>query len=330
MLSGDNGLLKKAGQARDDSVVGQEKEQVELAYISAAVKKLGDDVIESELQIELDSSVGNEKTDVSTNDDNTLNVYFTDTENNYNVDNGKVTKATNYPLATTLLKTNTEGNTGSEKSPYVNYTYTDDRENKTILCRVLYGSESEYGIQIISNDVVDSVILGGIVGNYVSENDDYNNAVAILNAKAGEYLNGSDISENARCVGSNPNSNQNSEGETTMFVADGYKGNGQYKEQDDEYLTDNNQISSLGLTTTSSYWLASRTYYLQGSYRLGVRISSNLNKGDELVRLYKTTSDENINYFGKSNGFRPIFYINTGVKVIDGEGTETSPYILGK
>ena len=48
MLSGDNGLLKRAGQARDDTVVGQEKEQVELAYISAAVKKLGDDVDEED------------------------------------------------------------------------------------------------------------------------------------------------------------------------------------------------------------------------------------------------------------------------------------------
>ena len=46
MLSGDNGLLKRAGQARDDTVVGQEKEQVELAYISAAVKKIGNDVDE--------------------------------------------------------------------------------------------------------------------------------------------------------------------------------------------------------------------------------------------------------------------------------------------
>ena len=38
MLSGNNGLLKRAGQARDDTIVGEEKEQVELAYIPAAVK----------------------------------------------------------------------------------------------------------------------------------------------------------------------------------------------------------------------------------------------------------------------------------------------------
>jgi len=100
MLSGDNGLLKRAGDARDETVVGQEKEQVELAYISAAVKKLGDNVDEEALRIELNSSVGNGKTNVSTNDDNTLNVYYTDTEHNYNVNNGTVTPTKVMPTVT--------------------------------------------------------------------------------------------------------------------------------------------------------------------------------------------------------------------------------------
>jgi len=92
MLSGDNGLLKRAGDARDDTVVGQEKEQVELAYISAAVKKLGTDVTDEDLQIELNASVGNNKTKVTTNSNNTLNVLFKDTQHNYNVNNGQVAK----------------------------------------------------------------------------------------------------------------------------------------------------------------------------------------------------------------------------------------------
>lgn len=92
MLSGDNGLLKRAGDARDDTVVGQEKEQVELAYVSAAVKKLGDDVDEEDLRTELNNSVGAGKTTVSTNGDNTLNVNFTDTKHNYTVNGGIVTR----------------------------------------------------------------------------------------------------------------------------------------------------------------------------------------------------------------------------------------------
>ena len=95
MLSGDNGLLTKAGQAKEDSIVGEEKEQVELAYISAAVKKLGNDVTYSELQEELNISVGTNKTTVTPNANNTLNVLFKDTEHNYNVNNGKVAKIEN-------------------------------------------------------------------------------------------------------------------------------------------------------------------------------------------------------------------------------------------
>ena len=100
MLSGDNGLLKKAGQARDDTIIGEEREQVELAYISAAVKKLGDDVTYSELQEELDANFGDtgktdetkKKTKVTRNANNTLNVLFRDTQHNFNVNNGKVAK----------------------------------------------------------------------------------------------------------------------------------------------------------------------------------------------------------------------------------------------
>ena len=34
MLSGDNGLLKRAGDARDETIVGQEKETIALAYMA--------------------------------------------------------------------------------------------------------------------------------------------------------------------------------------------------------------------------------------------------------------------------------------------------------
>lgn len=91
MLSGDNGLLKRAGDARDDTIVGQEKEQVELAYISAAVKKLGDNVDKDDLQDELDASVGENKTTVTGS--GTLKVKFEDTKNEYTVSqNGTVAK----------------------------------------------------------------------------------------------------------------------------------------------------------------------------------------------------------------------------------------------
>ena len=89
----NDGVIKKSKVAKEETIVADEKEKIELAYVSAALKKLGDTVTAEELQEELDSSVGAGKTVVTTNGDDTLNVLFSDTEHNFNVDEGKVEKA---------------------------------------------------------------------------------------------------------------------------------------------------------------------------------------------------------------------------------------------
>ena len=89
----NNGIIAKSKDARNSAIESDEKEKVEMAYVSAALKKLGDTVTAEELQEELDSSVGTGKTDVTTNGDDTLNVLFSDTEHKFNVDEGKVEKA---------------------------------------------------------------------------------------------------------------------------------------------------------------------------------------------------------------------------------------------
>ena len=89
----NNGIIAKSKDARNSAIESDEKEKVEMAYVSAALKKLGDTVTAEELQEELDSSVGTGKTDVTTNGDDTLNVLFSNTEHNFNVDEGKVEKA---------------------------------------------------------------------------------------------------------------------------------------------------------------------------------------------------------------------------------------------
>ena len=151
MLSGDNGLLKRAGDARDETIVGQEKEQVELAYISAAVKKLGDNVTEGELQIELDSSVGNDKTDVSTNDNDTLNVYFTDTKHNYNVDSNGNVKKYIAPEQITIAKAKLDGTIFTEKT-----TLIDDYNNKVIVPKG-FGISTDSGTKVEEGIVIEDL-----------------------------------------------------------------------------------------------------------------------------------------------------------------------------
>ena len=92
LVLGNNGLIKKSKYAKEETTVADEKEKVEMAYVSAALKKLGDTVTAEELQEELDSSVEAGKTVVTSNGDGTLNVLFNETGHNYNVDEGTVEK----------------------------------------------------------------------------------------------------------------------------------------------------------------------------------------------------------------------------------------------
>ena len=93
LLLDENGIIAKSKDAKNNAIESDEKEKVEMAYVSATLKKLGDTVTAEELQTELDLSVGIGKTDVTTNGDDTLNVLFSDTEHKFNVDEGKVEKA---------------------------------------------------------------------------------------------------------------------------------------------------------------------------------------------------------------------------------------------
>lgn len=88
LVLGNNGIVKRAQEAKKQSIVASEKESVELAYTSAVVDKLEGIVIEADLQRELDKTNGAGKTLVSTNADGSFNVLFKDTEHNYNIGEG--------------------------------------------------------------------------------------------------------------------------------------------------------------------------------------------------------------------------------------------------
>lgn len=188
MLSGDNGLLKRAGDARDETIVGQEKEQVELAYVSAAVKKLGSDVGKDDLQTELNSSVGSGKTTVSTNANGTLNVYFTDTEHNYNVNDGTVAKIedstikiTEFSISgTPVLEANIpipEGFTHTEGTRDTGYVIKDSNGNEFVWIPV--DKNQKITIKIKSDETISSVVLTDPYGTETTlrENvQEYNNS----------------------------------------------------------------------------------------------------------------------------------------------------------
>lgn len=57
-LTGENGILTRAQDAKEQTIIGREKEQVELAYSSVSTNKLGENVTSGELQEELNKVVG--------------------------------------------------------------------------------------------------------------------------------------------------------------------------------------------------------------------------------------------------------------------------------
>ncbi len=99
MLTGQNGILNRAKEAKESYSNSNEKEQIQLSYNSAITGKLGESITAEELQDELDEMLGkNEdgtsKTEIIDIGNGVFNIKFIKTNNNYRVDNGDVTLLT--------------------------------------------------------------------------------------------------------------------------------------------------------------------------------------------------------------------------------------------
>lgn len=194
-----------------------------------------------------------------------------------------------------------------------------DKQGNTIECIVLYDTEynetngTNYGIQIIASDVVCDVTLGyndpTTIGNtnFEKAKYSYDNVISTLNKKALEYLNAEYVRE-ARCVGTAPN-NKN----------------------DEKYDIDYNQMNKVGSGIANigkTYWMGShdtdgaagttyyRVYFINSSGRL------------EYNSLYSVNSLAGSNVGNTyTNGFRPVFTLNSDINIINGDGVNT-PYTL--
>ena len=99
MLMGQNGILNRASEAKEEYSNSTEKEQVQLSYNSAITKKLGESITAEELQNELNEVVGKDedgtsKTETTDIGNRVFYVKFVKTNHNYRVDNGDVTLLT--------------------------------------------------------------------------------------------------------------------------------------------------------------------------------------------------------------------------------------------
>ena len=211
---------------------------------------------------------------------------------------------------------------------HVSYT---TQSGETIECVVLYDSNYNYGVQIISTDSVDTVLLGS--ADYTASKTSYNGAIETLNNVARNLLN-TNIANDARCVGTNPGSPDIDTDE--MFTL-GYTHtqNNALKVADSNYETDYNQMTSLGIAgATSEYWLASRTilsYPMNTEFCVrSVTSAGELANGTTEVGygLCSLGTKELMNGNTNRLGFRPVFILKEVVEITNGNGEKDNPYIL--
>ena len=131
-----------------------------------------------------------------------------------------------------------------------------------IVCRVLYDANSEYGLQIVTDDCIKQ--NGEYVRLTLEGKDDYNNAIEILNGEAEKYKN-EDYVVDARCIGSNP---EDKTEEAVGFV--NYNGSiTDIKDGDNNWEADVDTLNNLNIYRTKymdeediyyykGYWMASR------------------------------------------------------------------------
>ena len=322
-LTGENGILTRASDASRENEIASVKEQAQLNIASYVADKLKNGE---------DSTVNTpEKVQEILNNANTEgNKYYSGfTETGVTTPNG-------YEVPyEELYTTGTSGEETASKTVedlvagdrvYYDTGDTSVGEEGIIECIVLYDSSSEYGVQIISADTVGTVTLGDSDFNIAINL--YNNAITTLNEKARDYLNETYASD-ARCVGSVPNNKNAESGYFTSSESYMTDYNSMFKNTDTNYETDYNQMTALGIASSNNYyWLAS--HYVNSHptnsdfYVRCVNTSGNLYNFGYLCYISPSgfTNGGSISY-----GFRPVFTLNSGIKITNGDG-ETTPYTL--
>lgn len=150
---------------------------------------------------------------------------------------------------------------------YINYI---DKQGTTRKCQVLWDSSSNYGVQIITKNSVEDIIIGTnstpttawatFSTSYLDKaKTAYNNAIVTLNGRARTYLN-TKYATSARCVGSLPNNpNYEPSGYYKSSLSCMSRYNNLFKVSDNNCEQDVDQLyNSLMKDTNKAYWLASR------------------------------------------------------------------------
>ncbi len=243
-ITGEDGILKKATEAKEATEKADADEQVKFAVLSSYnsngeidIDKLNDNLRKIPKLTYNGKEIGETENRIET-----LPAIVNVNGYDISIDELAIAEgggteggetAENTCLARDVLKVDEKNKT----SPYVIY---PARNGKKVLCQVLYGADSEYGIQLITVETEENFSIGSndetiteddfpdIVSDKIDEDckraiASYNKTVQKLNNKAEEYINPeyTDVGK-ARMIGSNPNFSKKNDVEDfdTKFVTD--------------------------------------------------------------------------------------------------------------
>ena len=312
-LTGDNGIIDQAHNAKEDTEIASWEEQIDLAIIDAE-KKHRDTTMENVIEELINKKVINDESQVD-KDTGTI----TTNEPSYVLED----KLADYVViyAENQLKA----------GDYVNYV---DKNGETRLCCVLYDKSSGYGVQIITMDTVGEVTIGSEESREEAYKE-YNNAIEKLNNEAMKYMN-TTYTADARCVGSVPN-DKNSDGGYYTVESDNwfYEYSGMFKNADENYETDRLQVIKLKIDDINKdYWSASRYVQIVESdsqdYKYNSFSMRTLNgNGSSTWGIFQIRNSGFQSLNIETKGLRPVFTLKTETQITGGEGSKEKPYTLG-
>ena len=177
-LTGDNGIVTRTNQAKEETTKATEKEQVQLAVLGAKGKNEGRDYSNADLQEELDDLAGEQKTQVT--GEGTFTVLFKETQNSYYVtEDGNVNQIAN----TNIYNYNAEGYITGVKDEYMEVVdryakketklkYASININFKVAARqppsIVRLLKEEVGTTLIIPSEIDGVRIKGIANNAFS------------------------------------------------------------------------------------------------------------------------------------------------------------------
>ena len=99
----NSGIISSSKETSKESAMSQEKEHILLAYNAAFVNKPDEEITSADMQVELDTLLGQNKTLVTGSGE--LKIKFIESQNEYTLSNGQVTKYESIDLTDAIGKT---------------------------------------------------------------------------------------------------------------------------------------------------------------------------------------------------------------------------------